>query len=106
MRAAAAAASHPAWPPPITMTSKRDSMAKSRIARLYRSCEGRSKNRCRDVSRETVAGRALLADTEIAEDHVQNIFDVHPSREPTQGRRGGAEFLSNDIFTTALAFGQ
>src|SRR5260221_8978401 len=74
MRAAAAAAPQPAWPPPITMTSKRESIGQSRMARFYRSNRRRSKYAWRGDYhmfhvKHGTPGR-LLPDTEIAKNHV------------------------------------
>src|SRR5688572_24896074 len=66
MRAAEAAASVPAWPPPTTITSKP-------VKRI--------------VPRETfiIVVYQLLTDAELAEDHVQNVLDIHPPSDPAQG---------------------
>lgn len=46
-----------------------------------------------------IPGVNLLPDAEIAEDHVQNIFDIHPARQPTQGARRGPQLFGNQIVT-------
>src|SRR3954465_15940505 len=97
MRAAAAAASQPAWPPPITMTS-RDSlgiMARTSIP-LPPRLKARSWKPHRFVACETTTGERnrlfhvkqkrhdrnkviLLPYTEFSEDDVEDVFDVDPA---------------------------
>ncbi len=45
-----------------------------------------------DVSRET-----LFADTELAENHVQQILDIDPPRDPAKGIAGAAEFFGSQL---------
>src|SRR5580704_15180503 len=94
VRAAALAASQPAWPPPMTMTSNDSSWAV--MPDFYRGITkpGRSKFAASDVSRETAgAGRSaplfhvkhakkrmkkeiLFPHTKLFEDHIQDILNV------------------------------
>src|SRR5215472_17932860 len=48
--------------------------------------------------------RALFADTKIPEDHVENIFHVHPPKKLTQGPARQAKLLRHD-FLAALSRG-
>src|ERR1043166_4057824 len=73
MRAAAAAASQPAWPPPMTITSKRDSVED--IARFYRSGIAGSKQEA-SVSRET---RRLFPDAEVTENDIEHVLHIDAS---------------------------
>ena len=43
--------------------------------------------------------RRLLADTEVAEDHVQDILDVDPTGQAAQGTDGDAQLLGEQILT-------
>src|ERR1043165_6777455 len=74
MRAEAAAASVPAWPPPTTMTSN--------PAWLI-------------VSRETytIVLYQLLTDAELTKDDVQDILDIHPARDSAESTGGQSELL-------------
>src|SRR6202043_3166875 len=106
MRAAALAASQPAWPPPMTMTSN-DScagiMARTSTARtptpedVSRETSTRNSTQTRCVElwapqmfhvkhpagrRGFVNGRnerVLLTDTELAEDHVEDVLEIDPA---------------------------
>src|SRR5258708_39229526 len=42
---------------------------------------------------------ALLSDTELAKDHVQDVLDVHPAEQPPQGRRRGPQILRRQFLT-------
>src|SRR5256885_12029279 len=98
MRAAAAAASQPAWPPPITMTSN-DSrgVIMVRTSIVEQPNPEAVSSLAASVSRETArvpAGRLgmfhvkhfvnslnegiLLSDTELPEDHIENVLDIDP----------------------------
>src|SRR6478672_11996577 len=119
MRAAALAASQPAWPPPITMTSNESPCAI--MARLLsRSGECRKKEVVAEphpVSRETsspyrprlslfhvkqptsLTEGILLPHAKFPGDHVENVLDIDPAKQPPQrvGRRPkflGGEFLA------------
>src|SRR5882724_6186253 len=104
MRAAAAAASQPAWPPPMTMTSKIcEGAVMGRTSILERSnpkaVSGRW-GRMFHVKRGSWAGPALfhvkrfvnrlnegilLSHTELAEDDVEDVFDIDPAKQPAEG---------------------
>src|SRR5262249_2130770 len=103
MRAAAAAASQPACPPPITMTSNF-----VRTARFYRR-ERRPTRRMPpnvpgwNVSRETPASGGgvggLLPNTEVAEDHVEHVLDIDPAGQAAKRPGGEAQFLGDQFLT-------
>src|SRR5579862_4487267 len=42
-----------------------------------------------------------FTNTEIAKDHVQNIFDINTPGQPPETRRCGAQFLGDKFFTLA-----
>ena len=46
------------------------------------------------------AGKALFADAEIAENHVQDVLDVDPAGEPPQGASGDAQLFGQQILMT------
>src|SRR5437660_11326175 len=110
IREAAAAASQPACPPPITITSKEI------MVLLVPERPGPNKvpRPAPDVSRETsllkyqaapAQGQArlwdcfaaLLADAEITENDVENILHVHPTRQPPKGPRRKPQLLGNQL---------
>src|SRR5215469_12823760 len=72
-RAEAPAASQPAWPPPITMTSK-PLMAGSIRASITRD-------------------NGSLADAEIPEDDIQQFLDIHPARDAADGAQRQPQIL-------------
>src|SRR3954470_7805317 len=90
-RAAAAAASQPACPPPITMTSKEVMTVRypppSEAARLFHV-------------------KHSLADAEVPEDHVQQFLDIHRTRNPPQLPQGDAYLVGDNLgcgrFQTAM----
>src|ERR1700738_4221998 len=104
-RADAAAASHPAWPPPTTMTSN------FRIPRAPKICgllnlRGVVKA---DVSRESLMGnrspfhvkrRVNLSFTnaEIFEDFAEPSLDIAPARHPPERAWGEPQFFRDELF--------
>src|SRR5208283_1039361 len=100
MRAAAAAASQPAWPPPTTITSKRASIKKfSKDAGLVANAGLTVKSsalRCFmamfHVKHATpehcdVDVNVSFTNTEIPKDDVQNILDIDSASESAKRRR-------------------
>src|SRR5207253_543897 len=77
IRAAAAAASQPACPPPITMTSNfvltAELLPEGARANKAASRPGREMFHVKHL------GRELLSDTEIAEDDVEHVLDIDPA---------------------------
>src|SRR5262245_61077423 len=114
MRAAAAAASQPAWPPPTTMTSYRAFIVpNSPSAELLPDCgwsvHFQTVLRLRwGVSRETSHAsharylRPLFADTKIPKDHVENILHIHPPEELAQCPARQAKLLRHDFLSALL----
>jgi hypothetical protein len=49
------------------------------------------------VSRETPLGRILLPDTEVAEDHVQEVLDVDLSRNGAERPQGEAQVFRRKL---------
>src|SRR5689334_20378765 len=89
-RAAAAAASVPAWPPPTTMTSKPPS--------IQDSVESGAFSRDALERQKTLFHvKQSLADTEIPENDVQDIFDVNFPRQPAQSTAGEPQLLCDDF---------
>ena len=43
-----------------------------------------------------------FTNAEIAEDHVQNIFDIDPAGEPAKRRRGRSQFLGDQLLVAGL----
>src|SRR5882724_3181296 len=107
VRAAALAASQPAWPPPITMTSH--DFGREIMRGFYRGARkpGRRKVRCQNVSRETSAHTCmerhmfhakrfrvkrfvkvnktiLLTYAKIPEDHIEQVFHIDPPKQLAQ----------------------
>ena len=39
----------------------------------------------------------LLSDTEIAEDHVENVLDIDPPGQPAEALSGQAQVLGDDV---------
>ncbi|MEL0019499.1 MAG: hypothetical protein VW709_06455, partial [Rickettsiales bacterium] len=39
----------------------------------------------------------LFANTEVAKDHIEKIFDIHPARDPAEGPRRQPHDLSGEI---------
>ena len=76
-RAEAAAASQPACPPPMTITS-----ADFMMGLLYNET-GADRN----VSRETIS----FSNTKIAENHVQQILYIHSAGDTADGTQGEAQ---------------
>src|SRR5215475_13621506 len=118
MRAAAAAASQPAWPPPTTMTSYRAFIVpNSPSAELLPDCgwsvhfQTTLRLRWR-VSRETPQRsmhasharylRPLFADTKVPEDHVENILHIHPPQKLAQCPARQAKLLRHDFLSALL----
>src|SRR5437899_3541846 len=116
MRAAALAASQPAWPPPMTMTS--NNSCRTIIADFYRGATkaGSSKfARCMfHVKRPApepgtramfhvkhppyeMNEEILLANTKIPKDHIQNVLNVDPSQEPAQGMSSNPQILRREF---------
>ena len=60
-----------------------------------------------NVSRETLGGALppLLADTEIAENHVEDVFDVDAACQSAKGCGGGTQLLSEQVFMAGEAQG-
>src|SRR5689334_1845056 len=133
MRAAAAAASQPACPPPMTMTSKL--FVVSLIPNLYPERRKVSREtgatQSHSVSRETPPGAGLVVSrettgsgnlpltltrinhsygrgphptaslpyTELAKNHVENILDIDPPKEPAERMSRGPQFLRHELLT-------
>ena len=85
-RAAAAAASVPAWPPPTTMTS-------NCIHRNLLAEASPPVKRTGSVSRET----GSFPDTEIPKDDIEQVLDIHPPRKSTQCIRRVPQLLGAQL---------
>src|SRR3954466_850292 len=112
-RADALAASQPAWPPPMTMTSNSACWAimrdfypdrlkpgsrkvylilfhvKRRSSRVLRCF---TENRPQQMNEEI-----LLAYTEVPEDRIQDVLDIDPPQQPAQRKSGGPQFLGDEF---------
>src|SRR5215207_6288384 len=109
IRAAAAAASQPACPPPITITSKlvmgRSGSVSIRPVAFGQALQDRSGvaddssrlrievwNACAALfhvkHRPFPLSRYLFSNTEVSKDHVENILHVDPASQPPQRSRG------------------
>src|SRR5690606_22228093 len=102
IRAAAAAASHPACPPPTTMTSNSDFISRPDWAlsfHRFRIQSNRNRNGVtepvpnRSVSRETrlltslgVSRETSFTNAEVPENHVEDLFDVNPAGQAAECR--------------------
>jgi hypothetical protein len=49
---------------------------------------------------------ALLADAKVAEDHVENVFDIDPTGQPTQRPPGEPQFLRHHVLTDRQRLGE
>src|SRR5271155_4075659 len=92
------------------MTSKRPSII---FLQKHGSLLAKAKSAVKivGVSRETRCQMLVnesFTNTKIAEDDVQNIFDIDPPHEPAERCRCGSQFLGNQLLAAAgpLAFGQ
>jgi len=56
--------------------------------------------------RHIVVQSSLFPYAKIAENHVQNILNVNPPREPAQSPTGQPELLSNEFLSVGRMFGQ
>src|SRR5262245_61677263 len=101
MRAAAAAASQPAWPPPITTTSNRLAIDDLRGRRCSEGTgTGQNDPFWANVSRETLGSGNLFADAEISKNHIQDVFDIDPSGKAAKGVSGDSQFFGQQILAT------
>src|SRR5262249_326379 len=109
MRAAAAAASQPAWPPPITATSNRIFIDTSEGAVVAETVGGVKKHRFSKVFHvkhlENPGGPGIgsLANKENSKEHVQAEFPIDPAGEATQGLGGDSQFLRKQVFAIWIA---
>src|SRR5450631_758293 len=76
MRAEAAAASQPAWPPPTTSTSN--------FASIGRHLRPPPCSETRSLFHVKHRDGASLADAEVAEDHTHNVLDPNAPGQPLQ----------------------
>ena len=41
----------------------------------------------------------LLSDTELPEDHIENVLDIDPAEKPAEGMRGRPEIFGDEFVT-------
>src|SRR5258706_8617722 len=89
MRAAAAAASVPAWPPPTTITSKWPS--------ITGSARGLVANGQKGVKTQLFHVKQLFPDAKVPENDVQDVFHIDLAGEAAQCPTRQPELLGNQL---------
>ena len=93
-RAAAAAASHPAWPPPTTMTSKSWFMRRSI---LNPRTDVKTPNSTLYHRFHVKQVKRLFTDAEIAKDRIENLFDIDAPGQAAKIVGGSPQALSHEF---------
>src|SRR5208282_1786579 len=109
MRAAAAAASQPAWPPPTTITSKPASIAILREQAPFSQGQGRNHAKSAPLFHVKHTPRGVnqsFTNTEIAEDNVEDVLDIHPAGQPAERRGGRPQFLGDQLLAPGGTLGE